>query len=171
MMRYTLLVAAFAASIATPALAQQANATANAKGTVLQALTLVNKSDLDFGTVAPDFSNPDVVSIDANSGARTIANGFVVGLPGLYTRAQFDGNGTPGKTVAVSLGQPAGGVVTSGGNVVAAVLKLDSASAAGPLVIPAGGVFSTYVGGDFTIGANQPSGVYTAQFTVTAVYQ
>jgi hypothetical protein len=32
-------------------------------------------------------------------------------------------------------------------------------------------VYSVYVGGTFGIGANQPSGVYSAQFDVTATYQ
>ena len=169
-MRYTLLVAAVAATVATPALAQQAPATALAKGTVLQSLTLVKQTDLDFGTVAPDLNNPGQVVIDADSGTRTTA-GSVVGLPGVYTRGQFDGSGTAGNTVQITLNQPAGGVIVNGGNSINAVLALDSASAAGPRTIPVGGVFSVYVGGTFDIAANQPSGVYSAQFDVIATYQ
>ncbi len=170
-MRLNVCLAALAATFvaATPAVAQQAIGTATAKGTVLQALTLVNKSDLDFGTVAPDFTNPDTVTIDPDTNTRTIANGFVVGLPGAFSRAQFDGNGTAGKTVQLTLGQPSGGVISSAGNNIPAVLKLDSAGTT--RTIPAGGVFSVYVGGDFTIGANQASGLYTAQFQLTAIYQ
>jgi hypothetical protein len=33
------------------------------------------------------------------------------------------------------------------------------------------GSFAIGVGGDFAIGANQPNGVYTANYTVTADYQ
>jgi hypothetical protein len=169
-MRYTLLVAAVAATVATPALAQQAPATAWAKGTVLQSLTLVQKSDLDFGTVAPDQNNPGQVVIDPDTGVRS-TTGSVVGLPGTYTRAQFDGAGTAGKTVQITLGQPAGGVIKSGSNSINAVLTLDSTSAAPTITIPVGGVYSVYVGGAFDIAANQASGLYQAQFNVTATYQ
>jgi hypothetical protein len=170
-MRYLVCVAALAATVAAgPAFAQQAPASAVAKGTVLQSLTLVKQSDLDFGTVAPDLNNPGTVVVDPDTNVRT-TTGSVVGLPGGFSRAQFDGSGTAGKTVLITLGQPSGGVIVNGGNSIAAALNLDSVSAAGPRTIPAGGVFSAYVGGTFQIGANQPSGVYSAQFDVTATYQ
>jgi hypothetical protein len=73
--------------------------------------------------------------------------------------------------VQITLGQPAGGVIVNGGNSIAAALTLDSASAAPTRTIPVGGVYSVYVGGTFDIAANQASGVYTAQFDVTATYQ
>ena len=60
-MRFHVCFAALAATVvaASPAIAQQAPASALAKGTVLQSLTLVRQSDLDFGTVAPDkLNNP-----------------------------------------------------------------------------------------------------------------
>jgi len=170
-MRFHFYVAALAATVvAGPAFAQAAPATAIAKGTVLQSLTLVKQSDLDFGTVAPDSVNPGQVVVDPDSGART-TSGAVVALPGAFSRAQFNGSGTAGKTVQISLGQPAGGVIVNGGNSVAALLTLDSASSATSMTIPVGGVFSVYVGGTFDIAANQPSGVYSAQFDVTATYQ
>jgi len=34
-----------------------------------------------------------------------------------------------------------------------------------------GSAVSLYVGGDLTVGANQPAGVYSGSFTVTADYQ
>src|SRR6185503_6031991 len=91
-MRYSICLAALAASIvaATPAAAQQATATADAKGIVLQSLKLQWVSDLDFGTVAPDVLNPGTVSINADTGART-TGGSVVALPGAFSRARFDG--------------------------------------------------------------------------------
>jgi hypothetical protein len=168
-MRYTLLVAALAATVATPALAQQASATAEARGTVLQSLTLIRQSHLDFGTVAPDALNPGTVSIDADSGART-TGGSLVALPGAFSRAWFQGSGTAGNTVQLTLSQPAGGVIgNGGGSTVGAVLNLDSGGAT--RVIPGGGVFNVYVGGNFAIGANQASGIYSAQFDLTAIYQ
>jgi hypothetical protein len=170
MMRFTLLFAAAAATlaVATPAVAQQASATANAKGTVLQSLTLTWKSDLDFGTVAPDVALPGTVSVDATSGARSTTGG-VVALPGTFSRAQFDGLGTPGQAVQLTLNQPAGGVIISGSNSIPAALSLDSLGT--NRTIGGTGVFTVYVGGDFNIAANQANGLYTAQFDLTADYQ
>jgi hypothetical protein len=171
-MRFTLCLAAAAASfaVATPAFAQQATATADAKGIVLQSLTLNRITDLDFGTVAPDALNPGTVSIDADTGARA-TGGAVVALPGAFSRARFDGRGTAANTVALTLSQPAGGVICDTGcaNTVGAVLNLDSGGAT--RTIPAGGLFSVYVGGVFTIAGNQASGLYSAQFDLTADYQ
>ena len=169
-MRFTVLLAAAAATFvaATPAAAQQAQATATAKGIVLQSLTLVRTSDLDFGTVAPDVANPGTVSINANTGARSTTGG-VVALPGTFARASFDGAGTVGNLVQLTLNQPAGGVINSGTNTVGAVLSLDAGGTT--RTIPAGGTFTVYVGGVFNIGANQPSGLYSAQFDLTANYQ
>ena len=169
-MRFSVSLAAVAATLvaATPAVAQQATATATAKGVVLQSLTLVRTSDLDFGTVAPDVNNPGTVTVDADSGARS-TGGAVVALPGTFSRASFDGNGTAGNLVQLTLGQPAGGVISSGSNTVGAVLNLDSGGTS--RTIPAGGTFTVYVGGVFSIAANQPSGLYSATFDLTADYQ
>jgi hypothetical protein len=169
-MRFSVTLAAVAATLvaATPAVAQQAQATATAKGIVLQSLTLVRTSDLDFGTVAPDVNTAGTVSVDANSGARTTAGG-VVALPGTFSRASFDGAGTAGNQVLLTLNQPAGAVLTSGSNTVGALLSLDAGGTT--RTIPAGGTFTVYVGGVFNIGANQPSGLYSATFDLTANYQ
>jgi hypothetical protein len=173
-MRFTLTLAAAAATLAfaTPAAAQQAQATATgnpvAKGVVILPLTLSKTSDLDFGTVAPDVTNPGTVAINANTGARA-TTGSVVALPGAFSRASFDGAGNAGNLVQLTLNQPAGAVISSGTNTVGAVLSLDSAGTT--RTIPAGGTFTVYVGGVFSIAANQPSGLYSAQFDLTANYQ
>lgn len=172
-MRTKICLAALAASIvaAAPAVAQQATATADARGIVLQSLSLNRVSDLDFGTVAGDALLPGTVSIDADTGARS-TTGAVVALPGAFSRARFDGFGSPNQTVGLTLTQPAGGVICNGGgcvNQVGAVLNLDSVG--NPRSTGGTGAFSVFVGGDFSIAANQPAGLYTAQFDLTADYQ
>jgi Domain of unknown function (DUF4402) len=171
-MRFHVCFAALAATVvaASPATAQQAPASALAKGTILQSLTLVQKSDLDFGTVAPDKLLTGTVTVDADTNTRS-TTGAVLTLPGAFSHAQFDGSGTAGKTVQITLGQPGGGVISNGTNTIPAALALDSVSAAPTVTIPAGGVYHVYVGGKFDIAADQPSGVYSAQFSVTATYQ
>ena len=169
-MRFSVLLAAAAATLvaAAPAVAQQASDTATARGIVLQSLTLVRTSDLDFGTVAPDVNTPGTVAINPNTGARSTTGG-VVALPGAFSRAAFDGAGTVGNLVQLTLNQPAGGVINSGTNTVGAVLSLDAGGTT--RTIPAGGTFTGNVGGVFSIAANQPSGLYSAQFDLTADYQ
>jgi hypothetical protein len=169
-MRFSVLLAATAATLvaATPAVAQQAQDTATAKGIVLQSLTLIRTSDLDFGTVAPDVNNPGTVTVDATTGARS-TGGAVIALPGAFSRGSFNGAGTPGRQVQLTLNQPAGGVISSGTNTVGAVLSLDAGGTT--RTIPAGGTFTVNVGGVFSIAANQPSGLYSAQFDLIANYQ
>ena len=74
-----------------------------------------------------------------------------------------------GNLVQLTLNQPAGGVINSGTNTVGAVLSLDAGGTT--RAIPAGGTFTVNVGGVFSIAANQPSGLYSATFDLTADYQ
>jgi hypothetical protein len=83
-MRFNFALAAVAATLAaTPAVAQQATTTepAEARGLVLQSLTLTKSTDLDFGTVAGSNTVPGTVDIDSDNGART-ATGGVSLMPG-----------------------------------------------------------------------------------------
>ena len=168
-MRLSLGIAALAATFAaaSPAFAQAYTETAEARGTILQSLTLTRQTDLDFGVVAADALLPGSVSIDADSGARSGTN--VSLLPGVFSRARFDGYGANGQIVDLTLTQPAGGVIVNGANSIPALLSLDSGGAS--RTIGGTGIFTVYVGGDFTIAANQANGLYTAQFDLTAEYQ
>ena len=172
-MRFTLLYAAAAATLvaATPAAAQLASATAQAKGTVLLPLTLTKTQDLDFGTVVASPTVAGNVVIDANTGARTVGGG-VTGVPSFPgDRAVFMGAGSANQDVDLTLNPPA--TLNSGANtVVVNSMTFDSGGGlATTRTIDNTGAFSIGVGGSFHIAANQPNGVYTANFTVTADYQ
>lgn len=171
-MRFNIALAALAATVAvaTPAVAAPASATATAeaRGIVLQSLTLSNVDNLDFGVVAGSALAAGTVSVDADTNARSVTGG-VVALPGAFTRARFDGYGEANQLVQLTLTQPASGVLSSGTNTLSATLNLD---AGGTLRSIGGtGSFTAYVGGDFGIAQNQPNGLYTAQFDLTADYQ
>ncbi|MEO7634554.1 MAG: DUF4402 domain-containing protein [Sphingomicrobium sp.] len=171
-MRLTLALAALAATVVTasPAFAAAAKATetAEARGVVLQSLTLTKVDDLDFGTVAGSALLSGTVSIDADSGARSFTGG-VVGLPGTFQPAKFSGLGEADQIVQLTLGQPAAGVLSSGSNNIPALLALDAGGVT--RTIGTTGEFTVYVGGDFDIAANQANGLYSAQFDLTADYQ
>jgi hypothetical protein len=169
-MRFHVCLAALAASAAasSPALAQQAAATAEARGVVLSPLTLTKVTDLDFGTVAAS-NTAGTVSLDATSGIRSVTGG-VTAVPSTFSRGRFDGLAQAATTVQLTLIPPTGGLLYSGTNSVAVSnMAFDSLGAV--RVVPAGGSFSAYVGADFAIASNQPNGTYSALFQVTADYQ
>ena len=87
-------------------------------------------------------------------------------------RGLFSGNGTAGQDVNLTLNSP--GLLVSTTNpldvVVVNSMYLDN----GNLLVRTIGlttVFDVGVGGDFGIAANQPNGLYSAQFDLTADYQ
>ena len=171
-MRFTLYLAAAAATIAaaSPAVAQQASANALAKGVVVQPLTLAKNQDLDFGTVVGSAASGNVV-IDANTGGRTVAGG-VTGVPSFPgDRGLFTGAGTAGQTVLLTLSAPA--VLVSQSNPIDTITVTSMGLDSGGLtrVIGASGIFQVGVGGNFAIAANQPAALYQASFTLTADYQ
>lgn len=172
-MRLNVCLAALAATFlaATPAMAAtSATASAQARGIVLQSLSLSWVKDLDFGTVAGDPVGGDVV-IDPDTGVRSVT-GAIVPMPGAYSRAQFDGFGEKNVPVTLSLSQPAGGVICNGpscANQIGAVLALDQAGSTSRST-GSTGAFTVNVGGTFTLAGGQAAGLYTAQFDLTAVY-
>jgi hypothetical protein len=173
-MRFNFTLAAVAATLAaTPAVAQQATTTepAEARGVVLQSLTLTKISDLNFGTVAGSNTVPGTVNIDADNGART-ATGGVSLMPSGSSHAQFDGLGVPGQQVILTLTPPPSMVLVNGGGQTLSInsMTLDSGNAT-TRTIGGTGQFSVFVGGNFQIAAGQAAGLYTANFNLTADYQ
>ena len=82
------------------------SANALAKGVVVQPLTLAKVNDLDFGTVVGS-SASGTVTIDPDTGLRTVTGG-VTGVPSFPGgRGLFQGNGTGGNTVQLTLSGPA----------------------------------------------------------------
>jgi hypothetical protein len=176
-MRFNVCLAALAATlVASPAFAAPTasdTATANAKGVVLQAHQLIKNTDLDFGVVTVDSATAGTVTISADSTGSRTATGGVTPLPSTYQAASFDGLAAPAETVALTITPPAGNVLISATNVNdhVAVNSLDLDSAGASRVADSTGAFTVYVGGTFGLIANQPAGVYSAQFQLTADYQ
>ena len=144
-MRSKIILAALAATaaFASPAMAQTVSTdTAQARGIVLLPLTLTHDDTqpLDFGTV---MASPlaGTVSINADDGSRLVSGGVTAIALDVGGRAIFNGLGTAGQLVDLTLTPPVGGAFVVG------------------------------VGGEFAIAANQTNGVYSADFTVTAEYQ
>ena len=174
-MRNSLKLAALAATFlsASPAFAQAvtANAQAEARGLILQPLTLTKVDDLDFGTVIASAA-PGTVSIDADNGARSVTGGVteVPSYPG--NRALFAGAGTASQDVILTLNAPAFLVSTTNpaDSITVNSMVLDNGDQT-LRTIDATAAFFVGVGGTFGIAGAQPNGLYAAQFDLTAEYQ
>jgi Domain of unknown function (DUF4402) len=186
-MRFSVSLAALAATLlaAAPAAAQQATVTATgnpvAKGVVLLPLTLSKTADLDFGTVIASTTAAGTVVISADDGSRSTTNG-VVGVPQYPGgRALFQGAGTASQSVVLTLQAPAVLTSVSGNTIAVNSMFFDTVAASSTdaitgyisttRIINGTGAFSVGVGGNFAINQNQPNGLYSAPFVVTAQYQ
>lgn len=160
------LAAALALAAPAPAAPVAASPSAQAEVLILIPLTLVRVDNLNFGTV---ISSPvsGTVNIPANGGARSAAGGvtLVASDPGL--RARFAGAGSPSQMVLIDVTNP--GTLTNGTDTVT-VLALTLDGPAVRTIDPVTRAFYFHVGGILQIGADQPEGVYSATFDVTADY-
>jgi uncharacterized protein DUF4402 len=174
-MRLKICLAALAATVVTasPAFAAQASDQAEARGTVLQPLTLKKFIDLDFGTVSSDPTTPGTVVVDvSNPASPTLSKtGGVTLVPSTWQPARFDGTGEPGRAFTLTLIAPTT-LVNGGNSINVNSMVLDTCNCTSDTrSADVAGNFTVYVGGDFAIANNQASGLYTANFDVTADYQ
>ena len=169
MKRVTTLLAAFAATlIAMPAQAQ-VNATPNsdAEALILKPLTLVKIADLHFGTIVPSAVS-GTVNVPANGNPATTSGGVMLVTSDPTVRARFAGAGTAGQRVLIDLADtPFTLSNLAGDTVTVQALTLDGSAAP---TIGATRAFFFHVGGVLQINANQPEGLYSAEFDVTVEY-
>ena len=168
MFRQCILAAALAASAAPAAAQVFPDRQADGKALILVPLSLVKISDLDFGSILTSPVSGMVV-INAATGARTVAGG-VTGLasdPGF--RARFAGAGSPNQQVIVVVTPPAALANTNGDLIPVLALPLEGSPI--KTIDPTTRAFNFGVGGIIMVGANQPEGLYSADFNVTAIYK
>jgi hypothetical protein len=168
-LRHSICAATIAATAlgAAPAVAASPASQADGKALILIPLTLTKLQDLDFGSVVPSAVSGAVV-INATTGARTVLGG-VTGVPSdTGFRAQFAGAGTPNQQVIMTINPPAQLTDLNGDTIDVLGITMDGS----PIrTIDSTHAFFVGVGGTVQIAANQPAGVYTATFDVTANYQ
>ena len=143
--------------------AQAATATATATAEILEQVTITQVSDLDFGTIVPDATNLETVTVAAN--AAGTRNCGILTCAGTVSSASFDVTGANGLNVDIT-GLGALTQLTSGGNNMP--ISLNGSAA---VLAMTGAAVALYVGGDLDVAANQPAGVYSGSFDVTAEYQ
>lgn len=130
-------------------------------------LKLTKIDDLSFGSVIPSAVTGTVI-ISSTTGARTVAGGVTAIPSDVGRRAYFGGAGSPNQLVIVSVTPPAQLTSVAGDSLTVVALTLD-----GPpvrTIHPVNRTFFFGVGGIILVGANQPEGVYSANYDVTADY-
>jgi hypothetical protein len=162
------LALAAAMTLAAPAHAAPvaADPPAEAEALILIPLTLSKLDDLHFGTIIPSAVS-GTVTVPANGAAPSVAGGLTLVASDPAVRARFAGAGSPNQNVVISATNP--GTLGDGfGNTVTVLaLTMDS----GPVItIDPSRAFFFHVGGILMVGANQPEGLYSAEFDVTANY-
>ena len=131
-------------------------------------LTLTKVQDIHFGTIVPSTTTAGFVQINAVTGARTASAGLTLMPANVGQRGRFAGAGTPGQQVIMDLTPPTELTNLAGDTITVLGMTLD-----GPAVrtIAANSSFFVGVGGTIFIGINQPEGLYSATYDLTADYQ
>ena len=137
--------------------AQSVNATGNA--TILQALTLTEDVELDFGRILAALASGTVTVTQAGAQSCVTVTCFNDAVA-----ADFTVTGTAGETLDVTA--DANYLLTGPGTDM-------SATTDAPLtVVIGGGGSSTFnVGGQLTVGASQAAGDYSGTYNVSVAYQ
>jgi hypothetical protein len=171
MRKFLIAGAIAAAAVPGPALAAASNtAGADSRALLLLPLTLTKIDDLDFGTVVPSGTS-GTVALNASTSARTFAGGVTGVTSAAGHRAYFGGAGTGGQQVVVVIVPPTQLTDTNGDTIDVLALTLDNGGNPIRTVDPVTRTFFVGVGGIINIAANQPEGLYSATFDVTANYQ
>ncbi len=164
------LALASLAFAAVPALAAPVSAPSQPPGRALLLipLTLTKVQDLHFGTIVPSTTTAGFVSINAVTGARTASAGLTLMPADVGQRGRFAGAGTPSQQVILALTPPTELTNLAGDTITVLAMGLD-----GPTTrtIAADHTFFVGVGGVIFITANQPEGLYSAEYDLTADYQ
>ena len=170
---FTLSVAIFAFS--TISFGQQSQkGSATSSVTIIKPLTITNVRDLVFGSIVSSSTNPVTVTALAEADASVTATGFGAeeGNPlsvasDTRTSAQFDITGEANQAFSVDLPDSVD-MEGPGGSTMTVSLDMNLATSNNVLE---GGVSVLYVGGSFTIPANQTAGAYSKEFNVTVAYE
>lgn len=137
---------------------------------VIRPLSVTTGTSLRFGTVSAPQSGfgPGSVSINAQSGARTVADG-VTAVSSTFGPAQFTINGEGGQTVSVSASPTF--LLTFGTTSLTVATSVWSNSTTLSSALGTAGSVSSYVGGTLSgISSTTPGGTYSGTFTITAAY-
>lgn len=143
-------------------IAHAVDATGNASALIRSAITLVEDTAMDFGTITPDPTG-DVLTIDTADTVSAVSASDLAGTPasGAFSAT---GDALSAVTIAFSTGD----TLTGPG----AAMALDSftTDAGGSPAFDGAGDLTFNVGADLTVGAAQAAGLYNGTYTVSVNY-
>lgn len=146
----------------------------NAEITVVRPLSFVIDDNLDFGSLIPG-TTAGTVTMDP-TGTRTATNGIVL-VGGGQSPATFSGQGTFNQRVDISLGANSILITGPGAPMRVRTFVIGSTPTAvlttAPLrfrIAAANGIFTFPIGATLEVGANQPAGKYTGNWSITLNY-
>lgn len=149
-----------------------ATATATGSATVIQQITLVKNTDLAFGSLVRPSVGSNTVSIDPNSGNRTLTGTGDGSLAQTQTtsRATYSVAGEGGSTFSVTV--PANFVMTRTGGNDTLTVSLNPSATSGALSGSTGspGSANFSIGGSLPLSSTTVSGDYVGTFNVTVGY-
>lgn len=156
-------------AFAQPVLAQ--SDTGEARVDLVQPITVVKNSDLNFGNFIAGTTNSSF-RIDAVNGIMSQLNGDAISIGGTQSRASFTATGRPFEQANIRRVQNSINIVRVGGTETMRVDNFWLGNRAGlrDQTLDASGQATYFVGGRLRIGANQAAGAYRGNFDVTIDY-
>ena len=151
---------------ATPALAAVMLLGVANQSAVANPITITQQSDLVFGRYAATQSQGGTVTINPTTGGKTVT-GPLFDFGAAHQRAKFHITGDSGKAFSITL--PSQITITAGSETMT-VNAFTSDPSGSPLIDP-DSTKTLWVGATLNLSANQASGSYTGQFTVTVEMQ
>lgn len=139
---------------------------ATGRAIVLNALSVTNVQDLDFGDLAAG-TTAGTATVNANTNVRTVSGGTVP-VGGSPTAALFFAAGIVNRIFIVQI--PVGSITLSNGT--GGTMTVSNWTTNGPVSRNLGstGVAVIRVGARLNVAANQPEGDYSGTFNVTVIY-
>jgi hypothetical protein len=163
-----LALAALLFAVPSQLLAVTPTTQADAGAIVLKPLSLLKKTDMDFGTLITS-ATAGTATIDPVSGAVTTTGGVTAVASSTTSAAAFIGAGSRKTPVIIRIPKSPISLTRSGGTETMTLTNwtLDGASTR---LIDAFEAFQFQVGGQLSVAANQAPGLYVGTFDVTVQY-
>ncbi|HOM62211.1 MAG TPA: DUF4402 domain-containing protein [Dysgonamonadaceae bacterium] len=144
-----------------------ASASASANATIITPIAIAQVADLNFGNIVAGIGAGNVTV--GTDGIRTSIGDVILptATPGTVNAAEFTVTGLANATYAITLPTSID-ISTTGGEIMTVTDFTSNPDEAGKLA--ADGKQTLLVGATLNVGANQPAGAYTGEFSVIVNY-
>lgn len=164
--RLKAVIAAALMGVSAPAFAQD-SATAQSSAEIIVAIDITNDDPLSFGVIARPATGSGTVTINPDTGARTVSGGVAAVTGGTTGRALFSVTGDPTRAFSTTI--PANFILSNGtpADDITVTLTAETTPAT---ALDALGEATIGVGGTFGVDFDTTTDEYTGSFSVTVQY-